>query len=322
MKDPAFQSQQFADRVQARTEGHIRDQGAIVSQGAQGIAQGVLAGQEFAMKRMQVNADLALNETRRQSAMEELAWARELHSTDMLAMQKEAMRAQTGLAVAQAEAARKKLGEGQTPPLSLSEEERDAALAAGIDITFKDGRPAATEATPERRKEGASRIAARDALKRFRDPEDAALAGFVMSDDLSGWRRGTPAEVDSVIGRARTIRSREVPTQAARDITAAVRALDGRRQTITSELFASPAPSAERATALKAELDEINKQYKIMVERSIQNATAGDAAQGAPAAKPPKSLAEMTPAEQVEFYVQDIRRALSEYNQSLGEQGK
>lgn len=147
MKDPAFQSQQFAEQVAQRKQRSLEIQGNA----------GFQAGEMF-LRSMQTASTVASQQVERQQAMEELAWARELHNTDMLELQKkglaaqvDASRAQADLAIAKAKAE----AEGFQPyPERVDAEGIAALLAQGIDTTWHGNKPVVGPATDERRAEG------------------------------------------------------------------------------------------------------------------------------------------------------------------------
>lgn len=158
MKDPAFQSQQFAEQVAQRKQRSLEIQGNA----------GFQAGEMF-LRSMQTASTVASQQVERQQAMEELAWARELHNTDMLELQKKGLAAQVDASRAQADLAiakAKRESEGLVDyPMGIDEDQRDALLSQGIDMSFRGGRPVAVEATEDRKSEGLSRLEQRRAQK-------------------------------------------------------------------------------------------------------------------------------------------------------------
>jgi hypothetical protein len=275
MNNPAFESQQFADQVQARREGHIRDQGSIFAQGVQTTIGNYQQGQQHQMQmaraqqqmqleNMQVASELALNESRRQSAIEELQWARELHSTDMLKMQKDALEAETNLRIAQAKKAEESLS-GRDEAFQFYEHDRDAALAAGMDMTFVNGRPTVIEADPEKRK------AAQDRMdhKRFvaeagkLDLVDLGMQGYTADFATRQIRPMTPAESETFKDRMRY----RTPTSEVRNQTAETRRMEALLNINDDELLVardalSDDKGNEKLQKRVAELEAERESYK------------------------------------------------------------
>lgn len=113
--DIAFRSQQYAlDARRPVEEAQNRMNRSLE------FAHGSLLAQQQQMQRQRefqhqqvMDADqLASDQVRRNQAIEELQWTRELHTTEMLASQRRAAVAASNLAVAQAQKAQQELGYG------------------------------------------------------------------------------------------------------------------------------------------------------------------------------------------------------------------
>jgi len=117
--DVAFQSQQFAEQVAQRRDRYA----AMNIDSWRQLPEMAFRQQQFVAQQMQSSQaqqdqdrdfaggaqNLALDQLRIQQAREELAWAQNLHSTDMLEAQKRTVQAQADLAVAQAQKAQQDL---------------------------------------------------------------------------------------------------------------------------------------------------------------------------------------------------------------------
>lgn len=313
MNNPAFESQQFADQVQARREGHIRDQGSIFAQGVQTTIGNYQQGQQHQMQmaraqqqmqleNMQVASELALNESRRQSAIEELQWARELHSTDMLKMQKDALEAETNLRIAQAKKAEESLS-GRDEAFQFYEHDRDAALAAGMDMTFVNGRPTVIEADPEKRK------AAQDRLdhKRFvaeagkLDLVDLGMQGYTADFATRQIRQMTPPETEAFKERMRY----RTPTAGARNQTAELGRINSLLSINDDELRSARdalktdknnKKLQERVAYLEAERESYKKQLQ-----GAGNASAGSTKADPEDVPPEAPGANATPNELIQY---------------------
>lgn len=215
MKDPAFQSQQFAEQVAQRKQRSLEIQGNA----------GFQAGEMF-LRSMQTASTVASQQVERQQAIEELAWARELHSADMLELQKDmlglqkkGLAAQVDLAIAKA----KRESEGLVDyPMGIDEDQRDALLSQGIDMSFRGGRPVAVEATEDRKSEGLSRLEQRRAQKYMAGLTEAQIraeatiqaAGQRGAYGGSGRDYDTPAAADIATN---LLKSATAEYSAARD---------------------------------------------------------------------------------------------------------
>lgn len=158
MKDPAFQSQVFAEQVAQRQQRSYERQGDAVQTGVQSIIQNQQAAQALHMRELETRSAIASQEIQRQQAAEELAWARELHTSDMLELQKRGLAAQTDAARAAADlqiakANREREGYVDAPVL-MTPEHLAAMRARGLDSTLVGNRLVVTEADPEVKKQG------------------------------------------------------------------------------------------------------------------------------------------------------------------------
>lgn len=221
MNDPAFQSQELADRASARSEQHIRDQGAIVGQGLQNLAGTIITRQQQAqqlqmqqqqmrLEELKAGSAIASQEVQRQTAMQELAWARELHSTDMLKLQKKALAAQTSLVVAKAQKEQDELGGFLPENYTLNEEQRDAMIGAGVAMSFEGRRLRRRAATAEEQSAARTRMQARQMataigrnLDAFRDQYGGGTQRMMQLQDVqAGLLDGslTPAQARAQLG--------------------------------------------------------------------------------------------------------------------------
>lgn len=201
MRDPAFQSQVFAQNSNQRAERYTLMQGEALMQGLPGIVDAYArhrdarqgydirnmdayarhrdARQGYDIRNMEAQQSFqqsqiqaGLDAIRADQMREELAWARELHSTDMLAAQRRQMIAQTELIEAQTKKQLKQLDDDEDDNIprgfGFSEEELLSLEVRGMGIDLSSrGRPRIVQGIPEDRIEAArKRMAELDAIRR------------------------------------------------------------------------------------------------------------------------------------------------------------
>jgi len=157
--DTAFRSQQFAQQATESVQPAQQNMQRSLEHFSQTMAQGVeiaqqgqqisMQQQELAMRKDLAASSLAMDRIRKQQAMEELNWSRELHTTAMLENERRISTARANLAEDESAAARKKLN--QPPPGmgygQLSDREMALIRSMGGDFSRKTGE--VTDASPE-----------------------------------------------------------------------------------------------------------------------------------------------------------------------------
>lgn len=137
--DIAFQSQQFAEQVAQRRDKYSQQRinsMQQIPQAAQSFINNYQNAQNQQMQAQEHQANmakaassLASDELHRQQAQEELQWAQQLHQSDMLAMQKDAMAQDLALKKAQTEKAIGDLNGSRDYLFDINEHERDTLTA-------------------------------------------------------------------------------------------------------------------------------------------------------------------------------------------------
>lgn len=159
--DVAFQSQEFREQVEQRRDRYSQQQqdtwaqlpNAVTryQQAAAGQMQQQAMAQEMDLDRARTASTLATDQLRRQQAVEELAFARELHSTDMIEAQKRTVVAQSSLAEAQARKAIEQLGGARdVPERGWTPDEIHSAWSMGMDRSIEGGKFRIVNATPDK----------------------------------------------------------------------------------------------------------------------------------------------------------------------------
>lgn len=148
-----FQSQQFGEQVAQRRDRYAQQNIDTAKMGMQipAMMQETMARQQaMRINDQQAASQLAYDELKRQDAMQQLQWARELHTTDMLAMQKEDFQLNLQMKRQQVEKLARDAGmEGYDTWSRMDDYDRDAALANGVKLNLSGGRIVAEEASPE-----------------------------------------------------------------------------------------------------------------------------------------------------------------------------
>lgn len=157
--DVAMRSQEFAQRATESVQPAQQNMQRSLEHFSQTMAQGVqiaqqgrqlsMEEQELALRKDLAASSLAMDRIRKQQAMEELNWGRELHTSAMLEDQRRVSTANADLAVAQAADAQKKLN---LPPAGarygdLPAREMALIRKMGGDLDPKTG--AVRDASPE-----------------------------------------------------------------------------------------------------------------------------------------------------------------------------
>jgi len=106
-----------------------------------------LQQQEQDVRKEVAVSSIALDRVRKQQALEELNWSRELHTTAMLENQRRALTAQTKVIEAEAEKKIREMGEAKIQPDRLRQEDIDQIQSSGWDWDPQSG--SMVEARPE-----------------------------------------------------------------------------------------------------------------------------------------------------------------------------
>lgn len=185
MKDPAFQSQQFADNVQQRKEQYILHQGQAIGQGALQAVDQFMQGQR--------NSQIIANqEAERQQSIEALNWAHMIHGAKQAEYLTRGMKADVELKEAQTERLRKsyehdmeyddltRLTPERMAGIMLSTGKKPMPTHGGVDMV---------DITPEERTAAQKMWSAYEEHLRHPTPtaesrEDTALLRAIEEDDL------------------------------------------------------------------------------------------------------------------------------------------
>lgn len=143
--DVAFQSQVFGEQVAQRRDRYAAQNIQTYQQAGQlpmQMMQAQAMQQEMTLQRQQVGSHLATQELARQEAMQKMQWARELHTTDMIAMQSEAVRLDLEMKRSQVEKMQRDLSGEMTVPDYLQTDPRHmlGAYAAGLEPRIEGNR--------------------------------------------------------------------------------------------------------------------------------------------------------------------------------------
>lgn len=251
MEDAAFRTQQFTEAIAQRRDqyaaqrmnamqqvpGYVNNafdqyqQGAQLNMQASVAQQDMLLAKEENQRRMlETTSRLSLDELRRNQAIEELRWARELHSDSMLAMEVQRQKAELRLREAQIETEINKLGVGLgSDYMAMSPEGRLSwILQHGRTGDFSgDGRKwtwrdiSTDERTrfeseledlrSRRLKEieaiGARQLRVEDAKAGYREGLEGTKAGHRMEQDEARFKqRAALAELDELLPKIKEIK--------------------------------------------------------------------------------------------------------------------
>lgn len=278
----AFESQQYAAQfmpmVQRAQEGTTQAISGAVDRLGQGLElglrrqalqqQALQAAQEDERRNRLTASELATDQIRRQQAMEELQWAREVHTTGMLKYQRTAAKAQAELLVAQAEKAKQELG---TPPISrISTQHLDYMLAMGGEKYEKGKWVPATE---EERADARSRMNYRpENLERLRDADAMRGAQREREVDVKERRQGMleqeSATKSSQAAERIAIQERNAAArERAGDLTAINAERDG-LQTLLEMTRSRPAPTDEEKKAKQQDIQTLEGRLRENIERA------------------------------------------------------
>lgn len=287
MQDPAIRSQEFAQRANARAESYIIGQGDAVRQGihdtigafqqnrqiAMQQQQLQMQQQQLALEDMVARSRVASQEADRQRAQEELLWARELHTTDMLEAQKKLTKAQADFEIAKLARETEKLGAQEVQMGRMRPDDVLAMQAQGFDVAFQSGRPVVVEAAPDVKTKAQREIQTRENRQRWRSPLEAAYAGEVWDQKIGDWKQDDQG-AEQVIARA--LRARNVNSSESTKMRVQNEALDDVKQKwikqrndadlILSNTKANKAQKAEASEKRDAAVKELEKVYAAQIE--------------------------------------------------------
>lgn len=216
MKDNeiALRSQQLSEQTGARQADALARQGVAWQQMpgiVTGFQESYARSQQIAFQAQRQHADmlhsasdLAMDELRRKNAAEELQWAQQLHTTDMLEYQKRTAKAQTEYEEARLGKLKEDLAGAHAHQFNFTDEEIDRMNALGHALTFQGGRVDTRDATPEEQARGQANIN----RKKYRDSLHAALNKEVWEPKLGDYRAATPKERREVIDLYQSAHSR------------------------------------------------------------------------------------------------------------------
>jgi hypothetical protein len=186
--DIAFRSQEFAQRatesVQPAQQNMLRSLehfSQTVGQAMQIRQQGrqiSMQQQELEMRKDLASSSIALDRIRKQQAVEELNWSRELHTTAMLENERRVSTANADLAIANASEAQQKLNKPAVDHTKLSDYEMARILAFGEKFDPKSG--AVVSASPEEQAYGQWFL---DRRERFIESQIEANKGRAAGSD-------------------------------------------------------------------------------------------------------------------------------------------
>jgi|KBSSwiStaDraftv2_1062776.scaffolds.fasta_scaffold231201_2 hypothetical protein len=202
----ALHSQQLSEQTGARTADALSQQSEawrhlpdVVTgfQRSYGLSQQIQQqAQAHQAEILKSSSELALDELKRKQAAEELQWAQQLHQTDMLQYQKDAMKAETDLRIAQAQKARAALSHDVGyDDLGAMTPERLANIVISTGTKFIPGRGGA-DAVPANEQEIQN---AKDFLKQKRIDQmmehalQGAYAGYVPDLETGYWKKDQEA---------------------------------------------------------------------------------------------------------------------------------
>lgn len=229
MRDPAFQSQQFAQDSDRRKEAYILQQG-------QALQQGLPAAVDQYLEAQKTKTVIATQEAERQQALDNMAWLQQIHGAKQAEYQTRAMKAGAELAEAQTQKAIQDLNAPTVRDPGFSDEEIEEWEARGHTLTFNGGRVVSVPTSPEKQAAAQKKVTRRANYKKYRSPVEAADAGEVWDPKIDDYRPGKPEELAAVASRHSASLSHSVPTAAARDKTADLRMLEDSSRAIDRAL--------------------------------------------------------------------------------------
>lgn len=168
MRDPAFESQVFAQNSSRRQEAYILAQGQALGEGLPGIVDSFSRGRDAAVRYQREKLAAGIDQLRQDAMVEDAQWTRELHSINMLNLQHRQMAAQTALIEAQTRRQLEEADDRKRPRVAVprSRDEILAIEASGLALDVTDGIPSYTPIPNDRRD------AARRELDRIRAADE------------------------------------------------------------------------------------------------------------------------------------------------------
>lgn len=282
--DIAFRSQEFAaDR--SREANAYRMAGAeSMQQGLSSLVPMYQQARQNQIKAMQSQQEIAMDELRRQEAVQTLQFTQEVHRTAMIRATTEDAIARANLSVAQSRAAMEKLSsEGYQKLPMLNEEEMEGILAGGWKVVPGGARGlgrveeaskeevAAAKAGRSDRKVMNARV---EALQRY-ESTYGGVSPAVRAAYLRGEGELPKAE--------RYAPTRETTSSLARDFDATINGIEAELEQIKRDIFDKNRFSAEeradmarRQTELRAKLEKLNdRRASAMLGEDADEETAG-----------------------------------------------
>lgn len=269
----ALRSQEFGlaanesvEPARAAMQQSIQHFTGTLMQGAQMAQQNAQQNRAFGLQQQEQDvrkevavSSIALDRVRKQQALEELNWSRELHTTAMMENQRRASTAQTRVIEAEAEEKIRNLGKAEQQPGQLHQEDIDRIQSQGWDWDPQSG--AIVEAKPEIRSAAQKRIqqaedlrtsviernkAAAEAAKRMQ--QAAAAHGEVQVRALN-------AEVTTLLAQQEALKHMPAVTDAEKkakaarteEINKSLKDVQGRLRAL-GESGATGAPATPAAT--------------------------------------------------------------------------
>lgn len=214
MKDNeiALQSQQLSEQTGNRQARALEQQGQAWShlpdvvtgfQQAYARSQQIdQAAQAHTMEMAKGASSLALDELRRKQAMEELQWAGQLHTADMLDIQKQAALADLELHKAQTAKALKDLNHDETEDrwIGISDEARDSLIEAGMIGDLSGGKFTMRVATEQDKENMRKSRALRLSAQKMETQQALAQQRLDMQQEIAKSRNENALEVARLRG--------------------------------------------------------------------------------------------------------------------------
>jgi hypothetical protein len=178
--DVGFQSQMFSEQVAQRRDRYAQWNIQSSQQMAQLPGQfigAMQARQKMDLEKQRVASELANDELHRQDAIQKLQWARELHTTDMIELQKRSAQLDFQLKEAQVQKAQRDLQPDYTPEfLRMNTDEMFSAISMGIIPKVSNGKVVIGEPDPELQASAQEYINNRYFRKSGERPQQAQLS--------------------------------------------------------------------------------------------------------------------------------------------------
>jgi hypothetical protein len=252
---------------------------AAMQQSIQNFTSTLMQGAQMAQQRNQQNrafdlqqqeqdvrkevavSSIALDRVRKQQALEELNWSRELHTTAMLENQRRVSTAQADLLVAEAEEKKRNLGMAKTRPGDVPSYEMNQIIAQGSMWDPQSG--AIRDATPQEKADA----------QKWLDREDAARESVIERNRAAaeGYKRlqqGTAAQGSL---RVQALRERVTTLMAQQENLKYIRAVTEQEK-------------ADKATKAAGIQDRLEK-----AEKALEELGASPEAEESPSPQSPPS---------------------------------